>query len=250
MNKIKLIALDMDGTLLKDDQSVSAYTKEVIAKALAQNVQVVLCTGRPLEMCYTYAEHLQLDTYIITNNGAQIWTVEHELIEQHLFVAGKVESLWQIGAEHDIHMWAVATDTIFRNSKRPDHFNDHDWLKIGYGNLNKENKDYLLHQLQDDQTIEITNSSPNNLEINPIGVNKLRAIQGLCQLSDLTLEEVMAVGDSMNDFKMLAKVGLGVAVQNAQQEILDIADVTTDSNNNDGVAKAIEKYVLHENGGM
>lgn len=247
MNKIKLVALDMDGTLLQDDNSVSSYTKEVIAKALAQNVQVVLCTGRPLEMCYTYAENLQLDTYIITSNGAQIWTVEHELIEQHIFDPGKVESLWQIGAEHSIHMWAVATDTIFRNSTKPDYFNDHDWLKIGYGNLNKEKRDYLLHQLQDDQTIEITNSSPNNLEINPVGVNKLQAVQRLCQLSELSLQEVMAVGDSMNDFKMLARVGLGVAVQNAQQEILDVADVTTDSNNHDGVAKAIEKYVLHKN---
>lgn len=244
MNKIKLIALDMDGTLLHDDNNVSTYTKEVITKALAQNVQVVLCTGRPLAMCYAYAEDLQLDSYIIVNNGAEIWTVDRELVERHIFDAGKVQSLWQLGEERHIHRWAVATDDIFRNSTRPDHFNNHDWLKIGYGNLDDETRNYLLHKLADDQTIEITNSSPTNLEINPIGVNKLQAVQRLCQLSNITLQEVMAVGDSMNDFKMLSEVGLGVAVENAQQEILDVADVVTDSNNKDGVAKAIEKHVL------
>jgi len=244
MSKIKLIALDMDGTLLQDDQHVSNYTKEVIQKALVQHVQVVLCTGRPLNMCYDYAKDLQLDSFIVTNNGAEIWTVEKKLIEQHTFDVGKVEALWHIGNERSLHMWTVAADKVFRFSSRPANFEDHEWLKIGYGNLDEATKNELLHKLQGDETIEITNSSPNNLEINQVGVNKVHAVQRLCQLSNITMEEVMAVGDSMNDFKMIKEVGLGVAVANAQQEILDISDVITTSNNEDGVGKAIEKYVL------
>lgn len=244
MSNIKLIALDMDGTLLKDDWSVSSYTKEIIKNALSQNIQVVLCTGRPLEMCADYAEDLQLKSYLITNNGAEIWTVDYKLIERHTFSTGKVESLWHLGNEQNLHMWAVATDEIFPRSTRPADFNQHDWLKIGYGHLNEEMKTYLLNELINDQTIEVTNSSPTNLEINQIGVNKVHAVERLCQLSNISMQEVMAIGDSINDLKMLQEVGLGVAVENAQQEILAIADKVTTSNNEDGVAKAIEKHAL------
>lgn len=244
MSNIKLVALDMDGTLLNDSLLVSTYTKKVIAKALRQNVQVVLCTGRPLAMCYDYAKDLQLASYIVTNNGAEIWTMEKKLIEQHMLDTAKVETLWRIGNERNIHMWMVSTNQIYQSSTRPDDFYEHEWLKIGFGNLDESTKGYLLDQLQDDPTIEITNSSPNNLEINQIGVNKAQAVKQLCQLSNITMQEVMAVGDSMNDFKMLQEVGLGVAVANAQQDIIDVADVVTNTNNDDGVAKAIEKYVF------
>lgn len=244
MRDIKLIALDMDGTLLKDDWSVSLHTKEIIKNALAQNIQVVLCTGRPLPMCEDYAKDLQLDSYIITNNGAEIWTVDHGLIERHTFTPGKVERLWKLGNEHNLHMWTVAVDGIYPHSTKPTDFNEHEWLKIGYGNLDEQMKAHLLNELKGDETIEVTNSSPTNIEINQIGVNKVHAVERICQLSDFSMQEVMAVGDSINDLKMLREVGLGVAVENAQQEILDIAKVITTSNNEDGVAKAIEKYAL------
>lgn len=244
MSKIKLIALDMDGTLLRDDGSVSSYTKEIIKEALDQHIQVVLCTGRPLKMCADYAEALQLDSYLITCNGAEIWTVDYKLIERHIFPPGKVETLWQLGNKHNLHMWTVATDEIFRHSTRPADFNQHDWLKIGYGRLTEQMKTYLLNELKHDHTIEITNSSPSNLEINQIGVNKVHAVERLCQLSNISMQEVMAIGDSINDLKMLREVGLGVAVENAQEEILDIARVVTASNNDDGVAKAIKNYAL------
>lgn len=244
MQQIKLIALDMDGTLLHDDQTVSDYTKTVISQALSQGVQVVLCTGRPLNMCYHYAEALYLSTYIVTCNGAEIWTMDQELVERHPLEAEKVEKLWHLGDEQGYHMWSVATDENFRHASRPDNFHDHTWLKHGYGNLHTRAKSYLIETLAHDKTIEVTNSSPNNLEVNRAGVNKAQAIRSLCSLSNISIQEVMAVGDSMNDFKMLDQVGLGVAVENAQQEILDVADVVTASNNDDGVAKAIEQYVL------
>lgn len=244
MSKIKLVTLDMDGTLLQDDQEVSTYTKEVINQALDQGVQVVLCTGRPLPMCYDYSVDLALDSYIVTNNGAEIWEVDKELLERHTFPAEKVEALWKLGNDKNLHMWTVATDELFHNSTRPDNFSNHEWLKIGFGRLDELTRNELFRKLQEDPTIEVTNSSPNNIEVNHKGVNKVHAVERLCQLSNITMDEVMAVGDSMNDYKMLEQVGLGVAVANGQQEILNVADVITASNNDHGVGKAIEKYVL------
>lgn len=244
MAKIKLIALDMDGTLLNDDGVVTPYTHDVIQKALQQDVQVVLSTGRPLLMCSSYAEELQLTSYIITSNGAEIWTVDHKLIERHPLDARKVQALWELGNEKELHMWLVAADQVFRNAKRPEDFTNHEWLKMGYGNLTEPLKKYLLDQLKNEKELEITNSSLSNLEVNKSGVNKANAIQSICKRLGISMEEVMAVGDSLNDLKMIEQAGIGVAVENAQQLIIESANYVTTTNNDNGVAKAIERYIF------
>ncbi len=244
MTKIKLIALDMDGTLLNDDGVVSTYTHTIIQKALERGVEVVLSTGRPLPMCATFAEELKLTSYIITSNGAEIWTVNHELIEQHPLDIDQMEMLWKLGNERNLHMWLVATDQVFINKQRPQNFADHKWLKFGFGDLTETVKRELLSELESMKEIEITNSSLTNLEVNHAGVNKANAIRSICKRLGITMDDVMAVGDSLNDLKMIEQVGIGVAVKNAQQLIIESADHVTDTNNDDGVAKAIEKYVL------
>lgn len=244
MNKIKLIALDMDGTLLHDNGEVSNYTKQVIQRALQQDVKVVLSTGRPLPMCSSYAEQLQLTSYIITSNGAEVWTRENELLERHIMDPGLIEFLWELGNKHQFHMWYVAADNLFVDKNKPDNFFHYDWLKFGYGDLDESAKQFILSQLEDKRNIEITNSSPTNIEINKKGVNKASAIKSVCKQIGISMNEVMAVGDSLNDLKMIEQVGLGIAVANAQEVILDSADFVTDSNNDDGVAKAIERFVL------
>ena len=244
MSKTKLIALDMDGTLLNDDGVVTSYTHDVIQQALKQGVEVVLSTGRPLSLCTTFSEELNLPSYIITSNGAEIWTVEHELIERHPIESKKIETLWQLGNERNLHMWLVATDQIFGNAGRPENFADHEWLKIGYGNLTEQTKAEMLHELRGFKNIEVTNSSLTNIEVNKSGINKAYAIETICKRMNITMDEVMAVGDSLNDLKMIERAGIGVAVKNAQQLIIESADFITDSNNENGVAKAIERYVL------
>ena len=77
------------------------------------------------------------------------------------------------------------------------------------------------------------------------GVHKANAIQSLCTRLEINMEEVMAIGDSLNDLKMIEQVGLGIAMKNAQQKVLEAADYITATNNEDGVAKAIEKFVLN-----
>lgn len=244
MNKVKLIALDMDGTLLNDDGIVTEYTKRVIDKALQKNIKVVLSTGRPLQMCSSYADELELTSYIITSNGAEIWTDKHQLLERHTMDSNKIQDLWELGNANEFHMWLVATDELFVNRRRPESFHDYKWLKIGYGNLDEQAKRLLLQKLEKDSRIEITNSSLTNLEINKAGVNKARAIETICRKTGISVNEVMAIGDSLNDLKMIKEAGVGVAVANAQQLIIESADYVTDTNNDDGVAKAIERFAL------
>src|SRR5690625_2172610 len=224
MGNIKLIALDMDGTLLNDDGVVTPYTHNVIQQALQQDIQVVLSTGRPLPLCTTFAKELQLTSFIITSNGAEIWTVQHELIERKRLEAKKIKELWEIGNERELHMWLVATNQLFVNAERPENFTDYEWLKIGYGNLEEETKRELLEQLSKKKDHEITNSSLTNIEVNQAGVNKANALHSICGKIGITMDEVMAAGDSLNDLKMIEQAGIGIAVENAQQLIIESAD--------------------------
>src|SRR5699024_12394260 len=97
-------------------------------------------------------------------------------------------------------------------------------LKIGYDHLDEEDRLYVKEQLRQVQDLEVTNSTPTNFELNEKGVNKAEGLRTLCKTSNITMDEVMAVGDSFNEFKMINEVGIGIAMGNAQEEILEIAE--------------------------
>lgn len=241
--EIKLIALDMDGTLLTDNHEVSPRTREVIQKAMEKGIHVVLSTGRSLETCYPYAESLKLTSYLVTANGGEIYTVEKELLDQHLLETEKVEKMWRLGKEMGLDTWMISTDAIYSGSE-PDDFYDHKWLKFGCNTPDKNKLDKMIEELSFMEGLELTNSLPTNVEVNPAGVNKAAALQFVCDEIGIEMAEVMAVGDSLNDIKMIQESGVGVAMGNAQEAIKNVSDFITDKNNKDGVAKAIEHFAL------
>jgi hypothetical protein len=93
-------------------------------------------------------------------------------------------------------------------------------------------------------TLEITNSHPCNLELNPKGISKASGMRKVCELLGITMSEVVAMGDSMNDLSMIRAAGLGVAMGNAQDGVKAAADLVTATNDEHGVAKVIREYVL------
>lgn len=242
--RIKLIALDMDGTLLKDNHEVSAPTKEVIKKALANDIHVVLSTGRSLDTCYPYAAALELTSYLVTANGGETYTMEKELLDQHLMPIEKIEKMWSLGEEVGVDIWMIATDGVYRNGSMPENFADHKWLKFGCNTEDENKLERMIKELSHMEGLELTNSLPTNIEANPAGVSKAAALHFVCEKIGITMDEVMAVGDSLNDIKMIQEAGVGVAMGNAQEAIKNVADFVTDTNNHDGVAKAIEHFAL------
>src|SRR5699024_6341194 len=96
---IKLIALDMDGTLLTPDWEVSQANVQAIQQAMDKGVQVMLCTGRWLSFCHPYAEALGLNTYLVTVNGGEIWTSDKKLVERHLLDSDVTKEMWLIGRD-------------------------------------------------------------------------------------------------------------------------------------------------------
>src|SRR5699024_7556512 len=96
MKDIKLVALDMDGTLLNSNEEISDKTKAVIKSALDKHIHVVLSTGRSLTTSFPYGQELNLTSYIITCNGGEIWTMEKELVEQNMIEAKLIGRVWDL----------------------------------------------------------------------------------------------------------------------------------------------------------
>lgn len=240
---IKLIALDMDGTLLQDNHEVSAENRAAIKDAQEKGVYVVLSTGRSIMTCRSYAESLKLDSYLVTVNGSEIWDSEWNLVEQNIIPEEHVKLLWDLKTKHDADYWAVSSEKVYRDDF-PTDISSHQWLKFGFNIADDNVREEIRELLTNHKELEVSNSNPINLEINAIGINKANALKKVCERLGITLDNVIGMGDSLNDLAMIVESGIGVAMGNAQETVKEAADVITDTNNNDGVAKAIRKWVL------
>ncbi|KMK76905.1 Cof-type HAD-IIB family hydrolase [Alkalihalobacillus pseudalcaliphilus] len=240
--EIRLIALDMDGTLLNSEHVVSPANQQAIEAAKEKGVHVMLSTGRSLLTSQEYREALKLD-YHITVNGSEIWGPTGEILERQNVPFSDIELLYQLMEKHQTQYWAVTEEKVWRN-EFPVDADRHNWLKFGFQFETEDVRDALLKALEEHGGFEISNSHPFNLEVNTLGINKANAIKKVCEKLSITMEEVLACGDSINDLAMIREAGVGVAMGNAQPIIKEEADWVTSSHNEDGVAKAIEKFVL------
>lgn len=246
--EIKLIALDMDGTLLKNDHTVSDRTRQTIKQAQEAGVTVMVSTGRPLVNCQEIVESLELSSYLITVNGSEIWDADLNLIDRTMIDVEHIDQMYQLAKKHGTHYWSSTVGGVFnKTTSFPEKTTDHEWLKFGFDVEDDEIRESILEELKQNEALEVTNSSLTNIEVNASGINKAAAIRKICDRLDIQMDQVMAVGDSLNDLAMIKESGIGVAMGNAQQTVKDSADWVTDTNEQDGVAKAIEKHVLNLN---
>ncbi|MGP4076808.1 Cof-type HAD-IIB family hydrolase [Halobacillus sp. K22] len=244
MTDIKLIALDVDGTLVNPQGTVSDANIKAVQKAKDQGIHVLLSTGRSLSRCRDIAEQLGRSSYIVTINGGEIYNQDFELVDQTLLEPHHVSRLWELKEKHGLYFWSSTVQGIF-NSQEPfdSEIEEYNWLKFGFDIEDDEIREAILQELNGNQDLEITNSSPTNIEVNPTGVTKAAALLKVCEWLDLKMENVMAVGDSMNDIAMIRESGVGVAMGNAQDEVKQEAEFVTGTNAEDGVAQAIEKIL-------
>ncbi|WP_343311393.1 Cof-type HAD-IIB family hydrolase [Bacillus atrophaeus] len=240
---IKLIAIDMDGTLLNDEQLISEGNRQAIREAEDKGVYVVISTGRTLMTCRELAESLKLSSYLITANGSEIWDSEFNLVERQLLHTDHIQMMWDLKNKHNTNFWASTVDKVWRG-EFPETITDHEWLKFGFDIEDDDIRNEVLKELKKNKELEITNSSPTNIEVNALGINKAAALAKVSEKLDFTMENVMAMGDSLNDIAMIEKAGVGIAMGNAQDIVKETADWVTDTNIEDGVAKAIRHWVL------
>lgn len=240
---IKLVALDMDGTLLNKAGEISEENRRAIKEAENQGVFVVLSTGRSYATCSDFAKSMELQSYLITVNGSEIYDNQGKLVERNIVDSESIQWMWELSQKHNTHFWAISCDNIYR-AEMPEKIHDSQWLKFGFDTNDESIRQIIMDELVSKGTFEISNSSPTNIEVNAMGVNKAKAIKLVCSLLDITMENVMAVGDSLNDLAMISEAKVGVAMGNAQEIVKEKADWITATNEEDGVAKAIRKWVI------
>ncbi len=246
MNKkeIKLVALDMDGTLLNDRDEISIGNREAIREAQKNGVHIVCCTGRSLITSREYVKNLELSSYHVTVNGSEVWDENGDLVQRQIVPTEHIQWMFGLAKEHQTKFWATATDRVWRR-EMPEDIENHTWLKFGYEIPEDAVRNVILENLRGrGHYFEISNSSPINIEVNSSGVNKAKGIEMVCKRLGLSMDQVMAVGDSLNDMSMIQAAGIGVAMGNAQESVKLAADWVTATNNEDGVAKAIQNWVL------
>jgi HAD superfamily hydrolase (TIGR01484 family) len=244
MAQYRLLALDLDGTLLNDRGEVSSVNTEWVGRAQEAGITVCISTGRGFLSALPYAEQLKLETPMITVNGGEIWRKPHHLHRRTLLPANLVFRLYKLAERYGIWFWAYTTEEIYNKERWIHDESPRDWLKFGYHTEDHDVRGEILNEIRTWDGLEISNSSPFNIEINPAGVSKAAALEEVCRMVGCDLSEAVAVGDSLNDIEAIRVCGLGVAMGNAQDEVKAAADVVTGSYLEDGVAYMIRQYVL------
>lgn len=244
MGNYKLIALDMDGTFLTEDKRISAENKAAIQAAAEAGVTVMFATGRGIQNVAGYVEELQLAAPIVTVNGSEVWSAPDVLHSRTLLDVELLKEMRAIALEYDTWYWAYSVDGIYNRDNWPDDIDSRQWLKFGYYYEDADKLSAIRAKLEAWDVLEITNSHPSNIELNPKGINKASGIRQVCGMLGIDMSQVIAMGDSLNDESMIREAGLGVAMGNAQEEIKKLADVVTGTNEEHGVAQIIKQYVL------
>jgi HAD superfamily hydrolase (TIGR01484 family) len=244
MGPYKLIALDMDGTLLDENRTVSLDNRKWIQAASEVGLTVMLSTGRGIQSALPYALDLQLQSPLVTVNGSEVWRSPNNLLKRQLMDVAWIQRMHRLAVEKDAWYWAYTVEGMFNKNKWVEHLESYQWLKFGYYT---EDPELLLHiraTLEAWGELEISNSHPCNLEINPQGISKASGIMEVCKLLGIDMSQVIAMGDGFNDIAMIRAAGLGVAMGNAQEEVKRAADVVTVTNVENGVARIIQKYMF------
>lgn len=264
----KMIVLDLDDTLLRDDHTISARTKEALMKAQELGVKVVLASGRPTYGMRHIAQELNLGQYgsfILSFNGGKIinCSSEEEMFSSTLSPKA-VQQLYELSVREEVYIHTYIGDEIITQDENP--YTDIEakltglpikivpifvnevnepvvkCLMVGPPEQLKEVEKKLQVELEEE--FSIMRSKPYFLEFTEKGVTKGTSLNQLIQACGIKREEVIAIGDSYNDMSMIEFAGFGVAMGNAPDDIKEIANFVTDTNMNDGVAKVVEEYIL------
>lgn len=243
--RYKLIALDMDGTVLNDRSEVTIETQKWLAKAKQVGVTVMFATGRGIQSVRPYTQELGWTGPIVTVNGSEVWKTPNDLLVRHRMPADQILRMRQIALDQDTWYWAYDTERVHNRDNWTDTgIAEREWLKFGFYTENADKLAKIRKELEAWDVFEVTNSHPSNIELNPRGVNKASGIAEVCRLLGIGMEQVVAMGDSLNDIAAIRAAGLGIAMGNAQEEVKQVADDVTFTNGEDGVAAAIKKHIF------
>lgn len=274
MSKIKLVAMDLDNTLLDSDKQISKHTQEVLKEAIRQGVYIVPATGRIFKAIPDFLRNIEGVRYAVCCNGATVYDqYEDRIIYTNHLSKDVTFSLFDIlekyHCTHDIyqngqgymerrylehlseynvegHLLKLVNDTRLPVEDLRSHIEKQPQgiEKISAFFDDMEQRSAAIDELEGKNIASVSSALQNNIELNQFGCDKGDGLTHLAEILGLTMDEVMACGDAGNDTMMIKAAGIGVVMENGREELKEIADFVTKTNDEDGVAYAIEKLVL------
>lgn len=265
----RIIVLDLDGTLTNRDKVITPKTKEALMKAQMHGKKVVLASGRPTYGIMPLARELELEQYggyILSFNGGIIINCKtgEKVFESQLPVDAN-RKIIELAEENGVSILTYEGECIITPDKNCPYVEKEAFInKLDVKEI--ENfKEYITFKvpkflMMDDgdylklvepkvkaalgKRFSVYRSEPYFLEILPKGIDKALSLERLLKELNYTSEQLIACGDGYNDLSMIKYAGLGVAMENAVLSVRNAADYITKSNNDDGVARVVEKFML------
>lgn len=273
-NKYKMIVMDMDYTLLNKQKEVSPGNKEALAEAIKKGVYIVVATGRIYSSARFYARLLGINTPIIASNGAIIREdYTNKIMFQSILLDEVALRMIEMCKKNGLYCHLYSQDTVYTEkiiniSQRYMEWNEklkeeerinvevvesiEKIVEEGRGNILKavvvdsdgEKIAAIRNEIISTGKVSVSQSLKDNLEVMNKGINKGNAIRILSEIYGIKREEIIAIGDNENDISMIEYAGLGIAMDNAVDALKEKADHITGRYDEDGVAQAIQKFVL------
>ena len=270
--KYDLIAIDIDGTLLNSTLQLTKPVFDAVQRVVDSGVKIVLCTGRPYPGAEDYMKKLGLTQegdYIINYHGALVQRTDTgQIIIDHQLSYKDMIKWNDLAKTYESNFQAVRNDGVYTEQTdfspkaltepfvnemplRVRRLKDLD-KKLPYSKFMMKNDAPVTQNLEDHVPMElrkdytVIRSEADSLEVLNKLASKGQALKELANILEIPRERVMAIGDSGNDIDMVDYAGLGVAMGNAVSEVKDVADVITHTNDEHGVAVAIERYFFEE----
>ncbi len=273
MPEIRMIASDMDGTLFNRAMEISERNAKAILAAQKKGVVFALSTGRISQFGALHVNRCGISCPVSGANGGAIWNDSvKKIISAHPIPSSVALEVNELLQRYGVLYYAFTADNIVSSNENINHPNAA-WCDglmtkvygIPFGGgadkmhravANEETVKFFVTRQPDDVYeklacdlnkiggIYVTAAGHKSFEIMKDGVNKRAGVEEIAAIHGIDMKNVMTLGDFHNDIPMLKAAGLGVAMGNALDEVKTCADYVTDTNDNDGVAKAIEKFVL------
>lgn len=267
----KVLVLDLDGTLTNSEKKITPETKAALMRMQQQGHTVVLASGRPTAGIMPVARELKLaenEGYILSFNGGMILDCKSgDILYQKTLPAEVVPELFELAQKLGIGLLSYEDDTIITGphydryidlEKRINRLpvrqieNVGEYIDFPVNKcLGTSEPEVAVRAEQEyermfGKTLCISRSEPFFIEITPLGVDKAASLARFCQITGHQREDLIACGDGFNDVSMIQYAGLGVAMENAQEEVKQAADYITSSNDEDGVARVIYEFILNQ----
>lgn len=265
----KVLVLDIDGTLTNSQKVITGNTKTAIIEAMKRGHKVMLASGRPTPGMKKYALELELanyDGYLLSFNGGKIIHCKTgEIIFQKVLPSLVIKSLYNYAIEKGCGLVTYLGDDIILATEKDEYIeieskiNEMECKKVtnfvdyvSDYNLNKmlmtappEKAAILVEELQEKfkDVLSIYRSEPFFIEIMPKNVDKAASLDIMLTSLGITKDDVICCGDGFNDKSMIEYAGVGVAMENAQPAVKEVADYITKSNDEDGIVHVIDKFI-------